>query len=44
MDDKPEKYVSRSEGGHRSNECIFEPEKLCRPVNPLMYGIKWNSS
>ena len=44
VDDKSENALQ----GHRKVKgqmsAFLGPEKLCRPVNPLMYAIKCNSS
>ena len=44
VDDKPENALQ----GHRKVKgqmsAFSGPEKLCRPVNPLMYAVRCNSS
>ena len=44
VDDTPENALQ----GHRKVKsqmsAFLGPEQLCRPVNPLMYAIKCNSS
>ena len=43
VDDQPDNAF-QGHRGQQSNDCIFGPEELRRPVNPLMYAIKCNSS
>ena len=44
VDDKPENALQHHRKVKGQMSAFLGPEKLCRPVNPLMYAIKSNSS